>query len=497
VHPSQPPRPGGSIFVIVSRTTHAISIESKSFSNTQLRVRSLRGRERIGKLFEFEVELVILEGAGPERAELIAAPVTLVFAPQEGEGDVHRVHTHIFSRSEDLNSAEGPRVLRLTLVPRAAALAAIETSETFVNQSVPDVVRHKLEIVSLEHEGAFRLRETYAPREFIAQYQESELSFVSRLCEHLGISFFFEHGDKSSDLVFTDHAEGFPLFLPQPLARVAKGAEGVGVHALSVAQRAVGRIYAVHDYNELTPLVDLTAEHVMADGHGGGVIEFGTHHRTLAEAAALAKVRAEHWHALEFVYEGRSNEPRLHAGQRVRIEAGPHHDALSLCIIEVEHAATQTVAGFDATEVAYQNSFKAILADKTFRPPRETPKPRIAGVFTGTIDPGVGVVPGPYASLDVFGRYLVKFHFDVQHPGDRPASCPVRMLQNHAGSGYGTHFPLKPGTEVAVAFIGGDPDRPIIVGALPNVLAQSPVTALNPGVHRIQTSQGIVLDLVE
>jgi type VI secretion system secreted protein VgrG len=71
------------------------------------------------------------------------------------------------------------------------------------------------------------------------------------------------------------------------------------------------------------------------------------------------------------------------------------------------------------------------------------------------------------------------------------------MLQNHAGEGYGTHFPLKPGTEVAIAFVGGDPDRPIIVGAIPNALTPSPVTATNPGVHRMRTSRGVTIDLVE
>ena len=71
------------------------------------------------------------------------------------------------------------------------------------------------------------------------------------------------------------------------------------------------------------------------------------------------------------------------------------------------------------------------------------------------------------------------------------------MVQNHAGENYGTHFPLKPGVEVVLGFIDGDPDRPLIVGAVPNPTKPNPVTNANPGVHRIQTSTGIRVDMAE
>ncbi len=71
------------------------------------------------------------------------------------------------------------------------------------------------------------------------------------------------------------------------------------------------------------------------------------------------------------------------------------------------------------------------------------------------------------------------------------------MLQNHAGEDYGTHIPLKPGIEVLVAYIDGDPDRPLIVGAVPNPIKPSPVTGASPGLHRVRTSTGITVDMQE
>ena len=55
----------------------------------------------------------------------------------------------------------------------------------------------------------------------------------------------------------------------------------------------------------------------------------------------------------------------------------------------------------------------------------------------------------------------------------------MRLVQPYAGSGYGSHHPLHKGTEVVLAFLDGDPDRPIIVGAVPNAQTPGPYAAAN------------------
>lgn len=95
------------------------------------------------------------------------------------------------------------------------------------------------------------------------------------------------------------------------------------------------------------------------------------------------------------------------------------------------------------------------------------------------------------------GRYTVRLLFDTNPPGEQPASHRVRMLQHHVGENYGTHFPLKPGVEVLIGFVHGDPDRPVIVGAAPNPLKPTAVTSRNPAVHRTRTGSGITVDFVD
>ena len=69
------------------------------------------------------------------------------------------------------------------------------------------------------------------------------------------------------------------------------------------------------------------------------------------------------------------------------------------------------------------------------------------------------------------------------------------MMQPHAGSNYGMHFPLKPDTEVLITFHDGDPDRPIISGAVPNPLTPSPVSRSNARMHTIQTASGSIIEM--
>ncbi|HFP9231189.1 TPA: DUF2345 domain-containing protein, partial [Klebsiella oxytoca] len=76
-------------------------------------------------------------------------------------------------------------------------------------------------------------------------------------------------------------------------------------------------------------------------------------------------------------------------------------------------------------------------------------------------------------------RYRVSLLFDRDHwpPGEE--SLWVRQARPYAGDTYGLHLPLLAGTEVAIAFEQGDPDRPYIAGVLHDSAHPDPVTIRN------------------
>ena len=66
---------------------------------------------------------------------------------------------------------------------------------------------------------------------------------------------------------------------------------------------------------------------------------------------------------------------------------------------------------------------------------------------------------------DKYGRIKVQFHWDRQGKKDEHSSCWVRVAQSWAGRSLGTRYLPRIGQEVVVAFVEGDPDRPLVVGS--------------------------------
>jgi type VI secretion system secreted protein VgrG len=163
-------------------------------------------------------------------------------------------------------------------------------------------------------------------------------------------------------------------------------------------------------------------------------------------------------------------------------------------IAEIEHqggqaSAFMTGTGEELTEVeqqpTYINAFTAIPAGVQFRPERNTTKPRFYGTMNAKVDAaGIGQ-----------GRYKVKLPFDQNGNNGGKASRWVRMVQPYAGADHGMHFPLHKGTEVLLTFVDGDPDRPIIAGAVPNAETKSVVTSLNATRNTIKSASGNVLEM--
>jgi type VI secretion system secreted protein VgrG len=255
----------------------------------------------------------------------------------------------------------------------------------------------------------------------------------------------------------------------------------------------------VQDYNYRTPRVDLSACADLASGNGGGVVEFGCHVKTPAEAEQIARVRSEERRARRSFDEGKSGAMQLSAGRRASILDVPHaHGPEARLIVEVTHDAFIPVfAEDDAGAARYDNAFRAVADEPgfTYRPPRVTPRPRIGGVVTGVIQPGPEGETGGVAKIDAEGRYTVELHLDTAQHGAQKASHPMRMMQPFAGPDYGMHMPLRRGTEVLVAFANGDPDRPVILGAVYNATSPSPVVASNATKHRIRTAGGVLFEL--
>lgn len=470
-------------------------VESSEFDCDALQIFEVEGRESISQLFAFDIGVVSTQAAGLDPGAVQGALACLVM--EVGGVEVRRVHGMI-SQVEDLMDTEpATRTYRLRLVPRMFRLSLVHTQDIFMDLSVPDIIAKKLELLALDATDVeWRLLSTYAPRDFVVQYKETDLAFVQRLAEHEGISFFFDCADGKDKIIFTDHAAGFQPVADHAVADFRGKGEARDVYALTSLTRVIPHAHVVHDYNYRSPMVDPTGSSEAPSGLAGGVVEYGAHVRTPADATKLAQVRAQETETKHVVYTGRSDLGWMSAGFPFTLDGHPRQDDLGLLVTEIEHRVRKPVALQSQGEIPYHNTFRAISSSLTFRPPRVTPRPHIHGVLHAVVESESPGAETKFARLDSQGRYIVRMMYDTSGAEGRAAfSHRVRMAQPHTGTSWGMHLPLKPGTEVLVAFIDGDPDRPVIVGAVPNPVTRSVVIDRSAPAHRIRTETGILIEM--
>lgn len=492
-------------------TPRTVEIETADFDVNDLLVSHVEGHEALSELYRFELTLRprdVDHAVVHDPQTMLGAELKLHFHAEDGA--LIRTVSGVVSRAQGFmdGAARAPRTgaagsnagasgkatvhYRLELTPRLSRLGLIHTQEIFMDMTVPEIIQQKIDRLALDY-AVFKVAGDYPKREFVVQYKESDLAFICRLAEHVGLTFHFEAGPESEQVVFSDQMAVLPDYLDEKVELAPREEQRCAIHELTVDCREEPGMFAVQDYNYRNPRLDLGIVHELEDGVGG-VVEYGTHHKTPEEAQALARVRAESSLAQRRGVRGKSTLGWLTAGARLRLS----HDPFSgrereLAITRVRHVLVPALPDGDSAQVGYENELCAVDTAVPFRPRRVTPKPRIHGVLSAIVqaDP---LSTSNEAKIDEEGRYVVQFHFDTSQREGTRSSRPVRMAQPFAGPQQGMHFPLLPDTEVLIAFIDGDPDRPIIVGALSNPLTPSHVTAADSHMHRIQSRHGITVE---
>jgi type VI secretion system secreted protein VgrG len=446
--------------------------------------------EELGRPYEAELDIVVDEDGGLSTDmidELLRNPLLVRFGD---EAEVHGILSSIVMLS---TSQPRPIVYRARLVPKIWELSRIHRSRVFQDGSVVDHVNAVLaEIGFTERDGnvEWRVAKSYPRSEYTVQYQETDLDFVHRLLEHHGIYYFFDQAPEGERVVLTDdHRTLTPLDAPIVYDARSQNAENTGVSELTREIVPQPAMVLMREYNWRTPLIALQAQAPGDQATGRGLAyTYAEHWKDPGEGAALAQTRAEGLMCRREVFRGVCRRFAARPGRSLELTGHPLGDLdQAYTIVSVEILAERSDAAGAAVIVAH-NHFTAIPARVPFRPDRRTPKPRIHGIMHARID---GAVPGSAAPIDEWGRYKVFFPFDLNAKPGGSASRWVRMAQPASGPGFGIHFPLHIGAEVAIAHLDGDPDRPVIMNSPPNTETVTPVNRQNATQNQIRTKAGI------
>ncbi|MFW9270574.1 type VI secretion system Vgr family protein, partial [Pseudomonas sp. NR3] len=380
----------------------------------------------------------------------------------------------------------------ITLQPRFALLARGKQFRIYQHQSVPQIVEH---ILRTRHDFRgqhfyFNVVRDYPRREQVMQYDESDLAFIERLLADVGIWYRVVSDDRLSiDVVeFHDDQRHYQRGVKLP-CRPPSGlcaSEQDAVWHLQTAHQVVEKNinFRAYHHREAYAFLDGEVDHTRrAKGTYGEAYHYGEPYTVLGERYALdedlqsesgffyARLRHELYLNDQTRLSGTTSSATLAPAQMLEITGGaPQAFEFGAVIVSL-----RTEAARDRSFIA---TFQAIPYSETvcFRPPLP-PKPRISGTIPARVShPEVNP---PYADLDFEGRYKVRFLFDRDTWQAGRESAWLRLARPYGGDTHGLHFPLQAGTEVAVAFEHGDPDRPYIAHALHDDRHPDPVTARN------------------
>ncbi len=236
----------------------------------------------------------------------------------------------------------------------------------------------------------------------------------------------------------------------------------------------------------------------------------GTARRSGKRGEALAQGMIESMHADRRVVTFETNVPDLRPGVVFAISGHPRSDVSGDTQLLMTHLV---IEGDLATADAWKFEGTAVPTNRPYRPAMTTPKPRLYGiqsaVVVGPQASLVGTVAGVTASagaaasalpgkagsaaraaqggaataaalldneiyVDELGRVRVQFNWDREGQFDGNSSIWMRVSQGWAGGGYGLFTIPRVGHEVLIAFLDGDPDAPIVVGSVHNVVEPVP-----------------------
>lgn len=472
---------------------------SPALPENELLVSGLHGFEGVSRLSEIHLTLILQEDE-PLDAETVKEVLRSPAAVSMSSADVLPVPWFGIIRQLDLLHVRQGRetIYRAVLVPSVWYLTQTVRSRVFLEMSVETVIAEVLVGAGLVADDHFEIRLSggYPIRETIVQYQESDFDFLSRLLEHEGIFYFFEYTESGEKMVIGDSNNAFatPPQFDEITFSPRSTAEGQTPGFLSFARtyRVLPEQMMLREYNYQTPNVGIHAGiSVDKDGFGMHVL-YGEHFSDDDDGLRYAQLRAEELVAVQQAHRGRSTVRGLHAGDCFRLVGHSFNefDDVEYVVTGMHHSLEISTSGGPGRP--FSSDLEVLPKSVPFRPPRLTRKPRIHGLMHGKVD---GEAAGTPAPIDEQGRYRIILPFDLAGEVGIAASRWMRMAQTFTGPAYGMHFPLHIGAEVVVAHIDGDPDRPIIVGSVPNPSTMTTVNQENATQSVMRTMGDIVFEL--
>ncbi|KWF20496.1 type VI secretion system Vgr family protein [Burkholderia pseudomultivorans] len=481
-----------------------------SLGNNVLTVQRAVGRSRIGRTYEFTLDVLSTDSDLDLKA-LIAQSVTLWI--EQADRSYRPVNGYVHT-ARRLGTDGGLTTYQLTFADFAHFLKFRRDqrlwNDTAVDQIISDVLN-----CHPQAQGHFRFALTKPlPSRSYTRQHDTDWYFVHRLMEDEGLYCAWQQADdgKSHTLVITDNLQAFEPLSPE-IVRFSRGGtaneadaftQWSGTRTLQSVMRST-RTFDYKNPSQSSNPKGTSLPTMSGQGELPGQLEMYEYtgaytYLDQSRGDSLTKIRMEEWESRAKRFHGVGSVRGIDAGRRFTLADHPEHDRdpadrREFATIEVEwwiennlpvpgsdsdfphslrrvldqtrarhkHTPGLQVPHTDGSVGFYLVEVEAQRTSVPYRSPFEHHKPQMH------IETAIVVGPqGEEVYTDALNRIRVQFVWDRVNLGDENASCWVRVVQSDTGDGYGSVHVPRIGEEVLIDYVGGDCDRPIVIGRVYN-----------------------------
>ncbi len=477
----------------ITQNTRLVQVTSPLGENV-LVLQSLDGSEELGRVFQYELEL-ISENPSVAFDQLLGKPMSLALELHDGG----KRHFHgIVSRCSQSAGNGQFAGYQVSLRPWLWLLSRTSDCRIFQNRTVPDIIKQVFRDLGFS-DFEDSLSQTYHEWEYCVQYRETSFDFVSRLMEQEGIYYYFRHEKSRHVLVLADaygaHSTvsdyaSVPYYPPTDEQR-----ERDHFFDWRLAREVQSGSLALNDYDFQRPGARLEVRSSVSRNHAHGdypLYDYPGEYVQSKDGEHFARTRIEAIQARFERVQLRGKARGLGSGHLFKLTNYPRDDQnREYLVVGARYRITQESfeSGRLEGQLQYESDLDCMDAGQTFRPLPQTPLPIVRGPQTAlVVGPG-----GEEIWTDQYGRVKVHFYWDRHDQSNENSSCWMRVSQAWAGKNWGSVQVPRIGQEVIVSFLEGDPDRPIITGRVYNaeqtVPYELPANATQSGV-KSRSSKG-------
>ena len=443
-----------------------------------LLVLRFHGTEGLSSLYSFNISLATQLDSLPLEDMLASRARFVIKKGDSGRDAVFSGHIGSIAQTSRYNDWT---FYEVTLHPGLWYATQTVQNNFFIDKNVREILEQclgKMERCCPKYE--FRLAQEYLKQDFSMQNNETLYDYMAWKMERNGLYYFFEEADDGERLVITDsrlthvNVEGANPLRYSPGSGLENAHREEVIPSFSLTCTPLPKQVILREYDWLNPNRPVVGKSIVSENGMGDVYYYGEGFTSTEEGNRLANLRAESLRCQSRIFQGTSANPHLRPGFCFSLEG--HYDTSfnrEYLLTEVRHEGSQEawlsqaigVPIDNADRLYYRNSFSCLASDVQFRPQCRTERKKVAGMLTAFIDSSSD---SAVAEVNARGCYKVVFPQDISENAPGKSSCWVRRMQPHVGKGHGFSFPLTPGVEVLIAFVDGNPDRPVIAGAMSN-----------------------------